>query len=157
MKKITKGLCLLFTIVMCLTVTQPVYAKTKYTKAEKKLAFALACYQDDDLLYPESFNIKKISKVKYTVIKDYYESLDAWGILDDCKTITWKVDFTAYNIFGVPVKDTLYVSSTWVPFDDEDVDIEEDYNDKTNYAKSNMSKSFVKKIKKLTSKYYKEF
>ena len=157
MKKITKGLCLLLTIVMCLTVTQPVYAKTKYTKAEKKLAFALACYQDDDLLYPESFNIKKISKVKYTVIKDYYESLDAWGILDDCKTITWKVDFTAYNVFGAPVKDTLYISSTWVPFDNDDVDIEEDYIDKTNYAKSNMSKSFVKKVKKLTSKYYNEF
>ena len=157
MKKITKGLCLLLTIVMCLTVTQPVYAKTKYTKAEKTLAFALACYQDDDLLYPESFNIKKISKVKYTVIKDYYESLDAWGILDDCKTITWKVDFTAYNVFGAPVKDTLYVSSTWVPFDNDDVDIEEDYIDKTNYAKSNMSKSFVKKVKKLTSKYYNEF
>ena len=156
MKKITKGLCLLLTIVMCLTVTQPVYAKTKYTKAEKKLAFALACYQDD-LLYPESFNIKKISKVKYTVIKDYYESLDAWGILDDCKTITWKVDFTAYNVFGAPVKDTLYVSSTWVPFDNDDVDIEEDYIDKTNYAKSSMSKSFVKKVKKLTSKYYNEF
>ena len=157
MKKITKGLCLLLTIVMCLMVTQPVYAKTKYTKAEKKLAFALACYQDDDLLYPESFNIKKISKVKYTVIKDYYESLDAWGILDDCKTITWKVDFTAYNVFGAPVKDTLYVSSTWVPFDNDDVDIEEDYIDKTNYDKSSMSKSFVKKVKKLTSKYYNEF
>ena len=157
MKKITKGLCLLLTIVMCLAVTQPVYAKTKYTKAEKKLAFALACYQGNDLLYPESFNIKKISKVKYTVIKDYYESLDAWGILDDCKTITWKVDFTAYNVFGAPVKDTLYVSSRWVPFDNDDVDIEEDYIDKTNYAKSNMNKSFVKKVKKLTSKYYNEF
>ena len=157
MKKITKGLCLLLTIVMCLTATQPVYAKTKYTKAEKKLAFTLACYQDNELLYPESFKIKKISKVKYTVIKDYYESLDAWGILDDCKTITWKVDFTAYNVFGEPVQDTLYVSSTWVPFDDDDVDIEEDYIDKTNYDKSNMSKSFVKKVKKLTSKYYNEF
>ena len=157
MKKITKGLCLLLTIVMCLTATQPVYAKTKYIKSEKKLAFALACYQDNDLLYPESFNIKKISKVKYTVIKDYYESLEAWGILDDCKTITWKVDFTAYNVFGEPVQDTLYVSSTWVPFDNDDVDIEEDYIDKTNYSKSNMSKSFVKKVKKLTSKYYNEF
>ncbi len=156
MKKITKGLCLLLTIVMCLTVTQPAYAKTKYTKTEKKLAFALACYQDD-LLYPESFNIKKISKVKYTVIKDYYESLDAWGILDDCKTITWKIDFTAYNVFGAPVQDTMYVSSTWVPFDNYDVDIEEDYIDRTNYTKSKKSKSFVKKIKKLTSKYYNEF
>ena len=33
----------------------------------------------------------------------------------------------------------------------------EDYTDKTSYAKSGKSKSFVKKIKKLTSKYYKEF
>ena len=157
MKKITKGLCLLLAVVVCLSVAQPVSAKTKYTKDEKNLAYTLACYQDSNLLYPESFKIRKISKVKYTVIEDYYESLNDWGILDDCKTITWKVDFTAYNVFGTPVQDTLYVSSTWVPFDDEDVDIEEDYNDKTNYANSSMSKSFVKKIKKLTSKYYKEF
>ena len=59
--------------------------------------------------------------------------------------------------FGAPVKDTLYVSYTWDPFDNDDVDIEEDYLDKTNYDKSNMSKSFVKKVKKLTSKYYNEF
>ena len=63
MKKITKGLCLLLTIVMCLTVTQPVYAKTKYTKAEKKLAFTLACYQDD-LLYPERIILTKLIILK---------------------------------------------------------------------------------------------
>ena len=157
MKKITKGLCLLLAVVVCLTVIQPVNAKTKYTKTEKNLAFALACYQDNDLLYPESFKIQKIHKVKYTVNKDYYESLEGWGILDDCKTLTWKVDFTAYNVFGVPVHDTLYVSSTWVPFDDDDIDLEDEYVDKTNYTKSSTSKSFVKKVKKLTAKYYNEF
>ena len=157
MKKITKGLCLLLVVAVCLTVVQPVSAKTKYTKTEKNLAYTLAVFQDSELLDPDSFKIRKISSVKYTLNKDNYEGYEAWGILDDYKTITWKVDFTAYNVFGTPVQDTLYVSSTWVPFDDEDVDIEDDYNDKTNYAKSSKSKSFVKKIKKLVSKYYKEF
>ena len=39
MKKITKGLCLLLAVVVCLSGVQSVSAKTKYTKAEKKLAF----------------------------------------------------------------------------------------------------------------------
>ena len=156
MKKITKGLCLLLAVVACLSVVQPVSAKTKYTKTEKNLAYTLACYQDSELLDQDSFKIRKISKVKYVLNKDNFEVYDACGILDSYKTIAWKVDYTASNAFGATVQDTMYVTSTWNYCSEEDFDFEE-YTDKTNYAKSRKSKPFVKKIKKLTSKYYKEF
>ena len=156
MKKITKGLCLLLVVAVCLTVVQPVSAKNKYTKTEKNLAFALACYQDSELLDPDSFKIRKISRVKYTLNKDNYEGYEAWGILDDYKTIAWKVDYTASNALGGIVSDTVYVTSTWAYCSEDDIDFEE-YTDKTNYAKSSKSKSFVKRVKKLTSKYYNGF
>lgn len=156
MKKITKGLCLLLTIVMCLTVVQQVNAKTKYTKDEKNLSYTLAVFQDSELWDPDSFKIKKISKVKYALNKDNYEVYAACGILDSYKTIAWKVDYTASNAYGGKVKESVYVTSTWNYCSEEDFDLEE-YTDKTNHSKSSKSKSFVKKIKKLTSKYYKEF
>ena len=156
MKKITKVLCLLLVVAVCLTVVQPVSAKNKYTKTEKNLAFALACYQDSELLDPDSFKIRKISSVKYTLNKDNYEGYEAWGILDDYKIIAWKVDYTASNAYGATVRDTMYITSTWAYCSEDDIDFEE-YTDKTNYSKSSKSKSFVKKIKKLVSKYYKEF
>lgn len=156
MKKITKGLCLLLSVVACLSVVQPVSAKTKYTKSEKNLAYTLAVFQDSELLDPDSFKIKKISKVKYVLNKDNFEVYDACGILDSYKTIAWKVDYTASNAYGGNVRESVYVTSTWNYCIEDDFDLE-DYTDKTNYAKSSMSKSFFKKIKKLTSKYYKEF
>ena len=156
MKKITKGLCLLLVVVACLAMVQPVSAKTKYTKTEKNLAYTLAVFQDSELLNPDSFKIRKISRVKYALNKDNYEGYEAWGILDDYKIITWKVDYTAANAFGGIVRDTVYVTSTWNYCSEDDMDFEE-YNDKTHYLKSSKSKSFVKKIKKLVSKYYKEF
>ena len=156
MKKITKGLCLLLAIVVCLSGVQPVSAKTKYTKTEKNLAFTIAVFQDSELWNPDSFKIRKISSVKYTLDNDNYEGYEAWGILDDYKTITWKVDYTASNAFGGIVRDTVYVTSTWAYYSEDDIDFEE-YTDKTNYAKNGKSKSFVKKIKKLTSKYYNGF
>ena len=155
MKKITKGLCLLLVVVACLAMVQPVSAKTKYTNTEKNLAFTLAIFQDSELLDPDSFKIRKISSVKYTLNKDNYEGYESWGILDDYKTIAWKVDYTASNALGGIVRDTVYVTSTWAYCSEDDIDFEE-YTDKTNYAKNGKSKSFVKKIKKLTSKYYKE-
>ena len=156
MKKITKGLCLLLAVIVYLSGVQPVNAKTKYTKTEKNLAYTLAVFQDSELLDPDSFKIKKISRVKYVLNKDNFEVYEACDILDSYKTITWKVDYTASNAYGGNVRDTMYVTSTWNYCSEEDFDFEE-YTDETNYAKSSMSKSFVKKIKKLTSKYYKEF
>ena len=70
MKKITKGLCLLLAVIMCLIVVQPVNAKTKYTKAEKNLAYTLAVFQDNELWDPDSFKIRKMSSVKYTLNKE---------------------------------------------------------------------------------------
>lgn len=156
MKKITKRLCLLLVVAVCLATVQPVSAKTKYTKTEKNLAFTLAIFQDSELWNPDSFKIRKISRVKYALNKDNYEGYEAWGILNDYNMITWKVDYMAANAFGGIVSDTVYVTSTWAYCSEDDIDFEE-YTDKTNYAKSSKSKSFVKKIKKLTSKYYKEF
>ena len=147
---------MLLVVVACLAMVQPVSAKIKYTKTEKNLAFVLAIFQDSELLDPDSFKIRKISMVKYTLNKDNYEGYEAWGILDDYKTIAWKVDYTASNTFGGIVRDTVYVTSTWDYCSKDDIDFEE-YTDKTNYYKSSKSKSFVKKIKKLVSKYYKEF
>ena len=156
MKKITKGLCLLLAAVVCLSVVQPVSAKTKYTKDEKNLAYTLAVFQDNELLDPDSFKIRKISKVKYMLNKDNFEVYAACGILDSYKTIAWKVDYTASNAYGGNVMESVYVTSTWNYCSEENFDFEE-YTDKTNYAKSSKSKSFVNKIKKLVSKYYKEF
>lgn len=156
MKKITKGLCLLLAVIVCLSGVQTVNAKTKYTKTEKNLAYTLAVFQYSELLDPDSFKIKKISKVKYVLNKDNFEVYAACGILDSYKTIAWKVDYTASNAYGGNVRESVYVTSTWNYCSEEDFDFE-DYTDKTNYAKSSMSKSFVKKIKKLTSKYYNEF
>ena len=113
MKKITKGLCLLLVVVACLATFQPVSAKTKYTKTEKNLAYTLAVFQDSELWNPDSFKIRKISRVKYALNKDNYEGYEAWGILDDYKTITWKVDYTAANALGGIVRDTVYVTPTW--------------------------------------------
>lgn len=156
MKKITKGLCLLLAVIICLSGVQTVNAKTKYTKAEKNLAYALAVFQYSELWYPDSFKIKKISKIKYVLNKDNFEVYAACGILDSYKTITWKVDYTASNAYGGNVMESVYVTSTWNYCSEEDFDFEE-YTDKTNNSKSSKSKSFVKKIQKLTSKYYKEF
>lgn len=156
MKKITKGLYLLLAVVMCLTVVQPVNAKAKYTKDEKNLAYTLAVFQNNELWNPDSFKIRKISSVKYVLNKDNFDVYAALGILDDYKTITWKVDYAASNAYGGNVRESVYVTSTWNYCSEYDIDFE-DYTDKTSHAKSNKSKSFVKKIKKLTSKYYKEF
>lgn len=156
MKKITKGLCLLLAVAVCLSGVHQISAKTKYTKTERDLAYTLACYQDSELLDPDSFKIKKISKVKYVLNKDNFEVYAACGILDSYKTIAWKVDYTASNAYGGNVRESVYVTSTWNYCSEEDFD-PEDYTDKTNYAKSSKNKSLVKKIKKLTSKYYKEF
>ena len=62
MKKITKGLYLLLAVVMCLTVVQPVNAKTKYTKDEKNLAYTIAVFQNNELWDPDSFKIRKSRK-----------------------------------------------------------------------------------------------
>ena len=130
--------------------------KTKYTKTERDLAYTLAVFQDNELWNPDSFKIRKISSVKYALNKDNYEGYEAWGILDDYETITWKVDYTASNAYGGNVRESVYVTSTWNYCSEEDFDFEE-YTDKTNHSKRSKSKSFVKKINKLVSKYYKEF
>lgn len=156
MKKISKGLCLAVAMFVCLTVVRPVDAATKYSKSEKNLALALACYQDDRLLCPDSFKIKSINKINYVLDKDYYDIYEVLDLLGCVKTISWEVTYTAENGFGATVKETMYVSSTGNYFEEDDLDFDE-YHDKTNYAKSRKSKAFVKKIKKLTSKYYKEF
>lgn len=151
-----KIFALLVTIVLCLITVQPVSAKTKYTKTEKKLAYALACFQDNELVDPDSFKIRHIYKIKYTLKKDCYESYEAWGLLDSYKTVSWEVEYSTKNYLGGTVTDTVYITSTYNYFTEDEMDFEE-YNDKTNYANRKKSKSFVSRIKKLTKKYYDEF
>lgn len=146
-------LALLMVVVMCIVTVQPVSAATKYTKTEKKLAQSLANFQDSELVDPDSFKIRHIYKVDYTLNKENYNIYKLYDLLDSCKTIKWKVEYTAKNKLGGTVKDTVYISSTY--FSMTDVDFEE-YTDKTNYSKRSTSKKFVDKIKKLTKKYYKE-
>ena len=146
-------LALLMVVVMCIVTVQPVSAATKYTKTEKKLAQSLANFQDSELVDPDSFKIRHIYKVNYTLNKENYNIYKLYDLLDSCKTIKWKVEYTAKNKLGGTVKDTVYISSTYYSM--TDVDFEE-YTDKTNYSKRSTSKKFVDKIKKLTKKYYKE-
>lgn len=148
MKKISKWLYLLLAVVMCLTVVQPVNAKTKYTKAEKNLAYTLAVFQDSELWDPDSFKIKKISKIKYVLNKDNFEVYAACGILDNYKTITWKVDYTASNAYGGIVKESVYITSTWNYCSEEDFDFEE-YTDKLAMLKATRVSHLLRKSRSL--------
>ena len=148
-------LSVVLVIVLCIMTVQPVSAATKYTNAERKLAQTLANYQDNELIDPDSFKIRHIYKVRYSLKSENYEAYDAWGLLDSYKNLAWEIDYTAKNSFGGTVRDTLYISSTYYYTNIDDIDFDE-YNDKTNYKTKNRSKAFVNKIKKLTKKYYDE-
>ena len=156
MKKNQKIITLLATIVLCFMIATPVHAATKYSKTEKSLAYALACFQDNELIDPDSFEIRHINKVKYSLKKSCYDLYEAFGLLDYCKTISWEVEYSASNYLGGTITDTVYISSTYNYFTEDDLDFEE-YTDKTDYKNRKKSKSFVSKIKKLTKKYYNEF
>lgn len=144
-------IALLMVVVMCVVMVQPVGAATKYTKTEKKLAQSLALFQDIDLVDPDSFKIKHIYKVNYTLNKEQYKVYKLYDLLDSCKTIKWEVEYTAKNALGGTIKDTVYISSTYHSITDVDFD---EYTDKTDYFKRNTSKKFVDRIKRLTKKYY---
>nr|DAF75125.1 MAG TPA: hypothetical protein [Caudoviricetes sp.] len=154
MKKITKGLCLLLAVVVCLTVVQPVSAKAKYTKTERNLATIIAYYQATYLEVPESFEIKKISKINYTANEDYVKKLQSWGLYKSRKTLSWKIDYTESNESGETVSNSLYISSKGYPYYGNTAEIEKKYDDNTDYTKSNVSKKFVKHVKKLTKQTY---
>lgn len=154
MKKITKGLCLLLAVVVCLTVVQPVSAKVQYTKTERNLATIIAYYQATYLEVPESFEIKKISKINYTANEDYAKKLQSWGLYKSRKTLSWKIDYTERNESGETVNSTVYFSSKFVSYYGDINEIPKKYDDNTDYAKSEPSKKFVKHVKKLTKQTY---
>ena len=137
-------LLLVLTLVMGSTQTINVSAKVKYTKTEKKLAYTLAEFQDNELIDPDSFKIKHIYKTNYVLKKSQYDFYKAIGLYKQVKTLTWKVEYTAKNCLGGTVKDEVYLSSTWNYFDMDTDDLEEQYNDKTDYTKYRKSKKFVK-------------
>ena len=156
MKKNRKIIALLVAMTLCLITVVPVNAATKYTKTEKKLAYALACFQDDGLIDPDSFKIRHIYKVKYSLKKSNYDLYKAFGLLDDCKMISWEVEYSAKNYLGGTITDKVYVSSTYMYFTEDSMDWDE-YSDKTDYGNRTKSKTFVSKIKKLVKKYYEDF
>lgn len=148
-----KLLSIVLALVVLISLMQPTYAKTKYTKTEKKLAETIACFQEDNLVDPDSFRIRRIHRVKYKLNKDVYSLYEAYGLLKDSKTIKWEVDYSAKNSLGGRVTGTLYISSTYYYFT-EDAMSYDDYTDYTDYSKYETSKTFTKNVKKLAKKYY---
>ena len=150
-----KLLSIVLALVVLVSLMQPTYAKTKYTKTEKKLAETIACFQEDNLVDPDAFRIRRIHRVKYKLDKDVYSLYEAYGLLKDSKTIKWEVDYSAKNSLGGRVAGTLYISSTYYYFT-EDAMSYDDYTDYTDYSKYETSKTFTKNVKKLAKKYYNE-
>ena len=92
-----KLLSIVLALVVLVSLIQPTYAKTKYTKTEKKLAETIACFQEDNLVDPDSLKIRRIHRVKYKLNKDVYFLYEAYGLLKDSKTIKWEVEYSANN------------------------------------------------------------
>ncbi len=148
-----KLLPIVLALVMIVTLVQPTYAKTKYTKTEKNIAMTLANFQEEDLVDPDSFKIKKVREVKYVLNEDIRWLYKEAGIYKDYKTIKWAVDFTAKNSYGGRVKNTIYISSTYCYFADDGTCLE-DYDDCTNHYNKTNTKKLTKHVKTLAKKYY---
>ena len=85
---------------MLVSLIQPADAKAKCTNGGKKVAETIACFQEDNLVDPDSFRIRRIHRVKYKLDKDVYSLYEAYGLLKDSKTIKWEVDYSAKNSIG---------------------------------------------------------
>lgn len=154
MKKFVKGLCMVLAVVVCLMGVQPVSAKVKYTKTEQKLAGEIAFYQLCYIDIPDSFKIKKITKINYTANEEYTKTLQSWNLYKTRKTLSWKVDYTERNESGETVNGTIYFSSKFVPYYGDINELPKKYDDNTDYTKSEPSKKFVKNVKKLAKETY---
>lgn len=157
MKKITKGLCLLLAVVVCLSVAQPVSAKVKYTKTERDLATTIAYYQATYLDVPDSFKIKKISKIDYTANEEYTKKLESWGLYKSRKTLRWKIDYTERDESGETVSNSLYISAKGYAYYGDTAEVNKKYVDNTDYTKSAVSKKFAKHVKKLATETYNRY
>ena len=157
MKKITKGLCLLLAIVICLSGVQPISAKTKYTKTERDLATTIAYFQATYLDVPDSFKIKKISKINYTANEEYAKKLQSWGLYKSRKTLSWKIDYTECSESGETISNYLYISANAYPYYGDTAEVNKKYVDNTDYAKSTVSKKFAKNVKKLATQIYNRY
>lgn len=146
-----KLLWIMMAIITCIYMVPTVNAATKYSKTEKKLSETLAAFQDERLVDPDSFKIKRISKIQYTLNEDSYWFYEYSGTIDDVKNIKWKIDYSASNYYGGTVRETVYVSSTYLCLSENDIFLD-DYTDDT--GKYKVSKSFTKNVKTLTKKYY---
>lgn len=146
-----KLLWIMMAIIMFIYMAPTVNAATKYSKTEKKLSETLATFQDERLVDPDSFKIRRISKVQYTLNEDSYWFYEYSGTIDDVKKIKWKIDYSATNYYGGTVRETVYVSSTYLCLSENDIFLD-DYN--SNTCKSKVSKSFTKNVRTLTKKYY---
>ena len=138
--------------------------KTKYTKAQKKLAADLGYYAGEYLKYPKSFKIESIYKVKIKPTESYLEMLE-WAaqstsgmtIKRSDYTIIWEIDYKAKNSYGTYVSGTVYIDKGGLPktWDELYDDLEEG-----NYVDTEKldltSFSFQKKVKTLTKKYIKQ-
>ena len=154
MKKLFKGLSMLLAVVVCLTMVQPVGAKVKYTKTEQKLASEIAYYQLCYIDVPDSFKIQKITKINYTANEEYTKTLEKWGLYKSRNTLSWKIDYTECDESGKTVNGVLYFSNKFVSYYGDPDEIQEKYDDNTDYTKSETSKKFVKHVKKLAKETY---
>ena len=138
--------------------------KTKYTKAQKKLAADLGYFAGETLKYPKSFKIEGIYKVKINPTDEYIQMLQwaaqttsGMSVKKSDYVIVWEVDYKAKNSYGTYVKDQVYISkgglaTSWDELYD---DMEEGYYVDTEKLDL-VSDGFVSKVKTLTKKYIKK-
>lgn len=148
-----KLLSLILTLIMLVTLVEPTYAATKYTKTEKKLAQTISDFQENYLIDPDSFKLRKIYKINYKLKEDYYWMYDNTWLFDELETFKWRVDYSANNYYGGRVAGTIYISSTYYLFTEDQMNMEY-WEDCTNYKKHNKTKTLTKHVKTLTKKYY---
>lgn len=151
--KIKRILAVLLIFSLCLGTVNKVSAKTKYTYAQKQLAETLAGYQSD-LMDPDAFKIRHIYKVNYVLKEKYREYYRKLGLTQ--LNIKWEVEISGTNAFGGTVRQTIYISSGYTPYDEDEIDFHE-YTDKTDPFKMFKSSAWIKKVKKLTKIYYKRY
>lgn len=151
-KKVTMVIILVLSI--CFTsISANAKKKVKYTKTEKKLAEAIANYQFNNLIDPDSFKLKAIYKVNYKLKDDYADMYKELGEYEQIKTVSYFIMYTGANAFGDTVTNYFYISSTYHCFDNNEV-VEFMYKKCANYNPYKVKKKFFNNVKKLEKKYY---
>lgn len=129
-----------------------VSAKTKYTKEEKRIAKSMCSFAGDKLAYPNSFEICTIKYYK-VIPTDYNDN--GW-YADKGYMNNWLITYKAKNIYGTKKKSTLTLMECIDGYAELSGNLVPTSSDEFKCTSKKKSKSFVKKINKLTKKYIKK-